>query len=110
MVEAQEPLRQDFRLELESLRRDVGCLMREMRQLKTGLLKLRGFAAESCGDEEVYVDFWRAKEEESRKAPRVTADVQELGTAVLPSHFSDYPLGEYPRNLRIVEIPDCWRD
>lgn len=106
MVDAQESLGGGIRSELESLRRDVGCLMREMHQVKTALFKLRGSTPESSPDEELCADSRRTTEEESPKAPPVSAEVEELGTAVLQSQLSEYHLGEYHRRLRSENISD----
>lgn len=95
MVDAQELSVGDIRLELESLRRDVACLTREMRKVKTALFKLRGSTAESSGEEGKV----GAACEELLKAPPVTEDMEELGTVVMQSQSPTCHFGEYPRIL-----------
>lgn len=108
MVDAQESSEGDVRFVLESLRRDVACLTREVRQMKAALFKLRGSAAESSGGGEVDASPRGRKEEGSTKAPLVAADVEELGTAVFQSQYFMLHLGEDPGKLRNLNMSNCW--
>lgn len=93
--------RGEFRVELESLRRDVACFMQEMREVKTAPFKLRGFAADSSPDEEVGAAS-QGTEDLLPRARAVAADAQQIGstTTVVQSQLSgDHVVREYPGNL-----------
>lgn len=95
----------DILLDVESLQRNVGRLMQEMREVKTALFKLRSSAVELAGDEEVGKPPWVTNEYESSHTPDVTVDVEELGTAVVQADVSsDVNLGKNPRNCFAREM------
>lgn len=88
---------EEVRFELESLRRDVGYLMQEMRNVRTAPSKPRGFTAESPGNGDLgSATSRRTREDHSQQAPSIATEVQESSTAALQPQFSDFYLGEYP--------------
>lgn len=84
---------EDVRSELESHRRDLACLMRQMRQVTTTLSKIRGFDVESHEIEVSPAALLGTKENESQDALASAEDVQQLSNAPLQRQSSTYFLG-----------------